>query len=53
MTEQPSRKILGVSLSVALARDVKEEAARRGISLKRLFEEMWELYRQTHKKGTQ
>lgn len=44
------RKILGISLGVQLACDVKAEAARRGISLKKLFEEMWNLYRQSQRK---
>jgi hypothetical protein len=38
------RKIIGFSLSPELARKVKIEAARRQISLKRLFEEMWILF---------
>lgn len=38
------RKIIGISLSPALASKVKAEAGRRQIRLKRLFEEMWELY---------
>jgi len=46
-----ARKILGISLGVELARDVKAEAARRGISLKKLFEEMWDLYRQSQKRA--
>lgn len=38
------RKILGVSLSPAIAGAVKQEAARRGITVKSLFMEMWEEY---------
>jgi hypothetical protein len=38
------RRIIGFSLSQELARKVKVEAARRQISLKKLFEEMWTLY---------
>jgi hypothetical protein len=38
------RKIIGISLSPALASKVKAEAGRRQIRLKPLFEEMWELY---------
>ena len=38
------RKIIGISLSPALASKVKAEAGRRQIRLKQLFEEMWELY---------
>ena len=39
-----NRQIVGVSLSPELARSFKAEAGRRGVSLKSLFEEMWELY---------
>lgn len=28
----------------ALAREVKAEAARRGLTLRKLFEELWQLY---------
>ena len=38
------RQIIGLSLPPALARGVKQEAARRGLSLRGLFLEMWELY---------
>jgi hypothetical protein len=38
------RKIIGFSLSPELASKVKAEAGRRQISLKRLFEDLWELY---------
>lgn len=40
-----SRQIIGISMSPALAREVKQEAARRGLSLRRMFEELWALYR--------
>ena len=39
-----ARKIIGISLSPELASKVKAEAGRRQISLRRLFEELWELY---------
>lgn len=39
------RRILGFSLAPSLAADVKAEAGRRGISLRKLFEELWELYK--------
>jgi predicted DNA binding CopG/RHH family protein len=39
------RKIVGFSLTPDLASEVKQEAARRGLSLKKLFEEMWETYK--------
>lgn len=51
--ERPRRphkdtRTIGFRLPFDLARSVKDEAARRGIMLNRLFEEMWELY-QKHK----
>ena len=39
------RKIIGFSLPPALAAEVKVEAARRNISLRKLFSEMWSLYK--------
>jgi len=39
------RQIVGFSLSPELAAEVKMEAARRGLSLKNLFEDMWAQYR--------
>ena len=38
------RRIIGFSLNPQLALEVKTEAARRGVSLKKLFEEIWVLY---------
>lgn len=46
---QKERKIIGISLSPTLAAQVKAEAAKRGLSLRKLFEEMWELYKQSRK----
>jgi hypothetical protein len=46
----PPRQIVGFSLPRELASKVKSEAGRRGISLKALFTEMWELY-QKHGEG--
>ncbi|MGC0391114.1 hypothetical protein [Bradyrhizobium sp. USDA 241] len=43
-TRTEDRKIVGFSLSPALASKVKAEAGRRGISLKALFSELWDLY---------
>lgn len=43
------RQIVGFSLSPDQAAAVKIEAARRGISLKKLFDEMWSLYQENHK----
>lgn len=39
-----NRQIVGFSLPPDLAQTVKVEAARRNISLKQLFEELWQLY---------
>jgi hypothetical protein len=39
-----TRQILGFSLAPDMARAVKAEAARRGVSLRKLFEEMWSEY---------
>jgi hypothetical protein len=38
------RRIIGFSLPLDIAADVKQEAARRDISLRALFIEMWSLY---------
>ncbi len=43
------RQIVGFSLSPAMAAAVKMEAARRKLSLRKLFEELWEGY-ETNKK---
>jgi hypothetical protein len=45
MGEKRPRQIVGFSLSPELASQVKVEAARRGISLRTLFVELWELYK--------
>ncbi len=48
MAKQPdtarSRQIVGFSLPPEMAAAVKDEAARRGVSLRKLFAEMWEGY---------
>lgn len=41
------RRILGFSLPPELAAEVKIEAAKRGISLRQLFAELWGLYKTT------
>ena len=51
-TRQDNRQIVGFSLSPEMARDVKTEAARRGVSLRKLFEEMWGDYNSRRKAGT-
>ncbi|MDE0023855.1 MAG: hypothetical protein OXP69_05510 [Spirochaetaceae bacterium] len=38
------RQIIGLSLPPDVAGRVKQEAAKRGLSLRGLFLEMWELY---------
>ena len=38
------RQIVGFSLAPELARKVKSEAGRRNLTLKKLFEEIWDLY---------
>ena len=46
------RQIVGFSLSRDLATEVKMEAARRNVSLKNLFAEIWAIYKNNSKKGT-
>lgn len=41
------RQIVGFSLTPELVAEVKDEAVRRNISLKRLFSEMWALYKKS------
>jgi hypothetical protein len=41
------RQIVGLSLKPERAREFKSEAARRGIPVNKLFEEMWTLYKST------
>jgi hypothetical protein len=50
ISKDQSRKIIGISLSPALASKVKAEAGRRQIRLNQLFEELWELYEKYGKK---
>jgi hypothetical protein len=45
------RQIVGFSLPRDLAAEVKMEAARRGVSLKELFTEIWALHRSSPKKS--
>ena len=42
------RQIVGFSLPPGLAAEVKIEAARRNISLKELFSELWEIYKKSN-----
>ena len=48
-THQTPRKIVGISMSPSMAVEVKEEAAKREMSLRKLFEEMWALYKENKK----
>jgi hypothetical protein len=48
-----NRRIIGFSLDPQLATKVKTEAARRGIPLKKLFDELWALYEEQLKKPKQ
>jgi hypothetical protein len=41
------RQIVGFSLPTDLAQEVKAEAARRNMSLRNLFQEMWALYQKS------
>jgi hypothetical protein len=43
--EPKTRQIVGFSLPPALASEVKIEAAKRNLSLRELFGEMWALYK--------
>ena len=54
MADTPSdktRQIVGFSISPELATQVKTEAAQRGLSLRRLFEEMWSTYEKARAKA--
>jgi hypothetical protein len=48
-THPTPRQIIGLSLDPDLATEVKTEAARRGMSMKELFKEMWLIYKKTPK----
>jgi hypothetical protein len=41
------RQIVGLSLPLGVASEVKMEAARRGITIRKLFLEMWTQYKKT------
>ena len=50
MDDHPKpRKIIGVSMAPDLAVKVKEEAAREGVSIRKLFERMWDAYQKNKK----
>ncbi len=46
---QRETQIIGFRLPKELAKQVKEESARRGIPLNALFDEIWSLYKSTGK----
>lgn len=43
-THTKARQIVGFSLDPEIARAVKERAAKEGLSLRKLFEQMWSSY---------
>lgn len=45
------QRILGVRMTQERQTELKSEAARRGISVADLFEEMWNLYRKSQKEA--
>ena len=45
------RQIVGFSLPPELAVEVKTEAARRNVSLRKLFDEIWALYKSKKTEG--
>lgn len=53
LRDKTIRQIVGFSLSPEQASAVKVEAARRGISLKKLFDEMWTIYIKNNKQNDQ
>ena len=46
-SHKDTRTILGISLDPAVAAEVKAEADKRGILLKTLFAEMWQVYKKS------
>lgn len=42
--KENAKQILGVRMTPELAREVKAEAAQRNMSLRKLFEEVWQIY---------
>jgi hypothetical protein len=41
------REIVGLSLSPAVAKDFKQQAASRGVTLVTIFAELWDLYKRS------
>lgn len=46
-TRKATRQIVGISMAPALAVEIKQEAAKRDITLRKLFEEMWQIYKKS------
>lgn len=51
-TNKTPRKIIGLSLPPEMAQEVKQEAAARGMTMRKLFEEMWSLYSEKRGKAS-
>jgi hypothetical protein len=45
MANKQVSQIIGIRLDPQLARQVKAEAARRGIGMNKLFQELWASYK--------
>lgn len=50
-THVAPRQIVGISLSPQMAREVKAYAGEQGLSLRKLFEDMWQTYKTQSAKG--
>ena len=50
-TKSGIRQIIGFSMSPTMATEVKLEAAKRGMTLRKLFEEMWAAYQEGRTQG--
>lgn len=50
-TRARPRQIVGISLSPEMAREVKAYAGENGLSLRKLFEDMWQTYKKRPVKG--
>lgn len=50
-THKNPRQIVGISLTPEMAREVKAYAGESGLSLRKLFEEMWQSYKKQKRAG--
>lgn len=50
ITSRDDSEIIGIRLPKNVARDVKQEVARRGIKINRLFLELWDDYQRHQEK---